>query len=118
MGASKISFEASLAADVVEAGRCLGCGACIAVCPYECLKLVKWHPSLVKECQSCGLCAQACPRYNFSQTQMENFVFGRSRKPDEPFGIYRRLAVAQATDEKILTPAKTAELLLLCWLMR
>jgi coenzyme F420 hydrogenase subunit beta len=33
---------------------------------------------------------------------MENFVFGRNRKPEEPFGLYRRLVVAQATDEKIL----------------
>jgi coenzyme F420 hydrogenase subunit beta len=56
----------------------------------------------VKECKSCGLCAQACPRYDFSQSQMEKFVFGRSRKPEEPFGIYRRLVVAQATDGKIL----------------
>jgi coenzyme F420 hydrogenase subunit beta len=39
---------------------------------------------------------------NFSQIQMENFVFGRNRKPEEPFGVYRRLVVAQATDEEIL----------------
>ncbi|MCW4047330.1 MAG: Coenzyme F420 hydrogenase/dehydrogenase, beta subunit C-terminal domain [Candidatus Bathyarchaeota archaeon] len=106
MGASKISFEASLAADVVQTGRCASCGACVAVCPYECLQLVKGHPRLVKECQSCGLCAQACPRYDYSQSQMENFVFGRSRKPDEPFGIYRQLAIAQATDEKILNASQ------------
>jgi coenzyme F420 hydrogenase subunit beta len=33
---------------------------------------------------------------------MEKFVFGRNRKPEEPFGVYRRLVVAQATDEEIL----------------
>jgi coenzyme F420 hydrogenase subunit beta len=102
MGASKISFEASLATDVVEAGRCTVCGACVAVCPYDCLTLLQGCPSLVKECKSCGICAQACPSYNFSQVQMENFVFGRNRKPEEAFGIYRRLVIAQATDEEIL----------------
>ena len=102
MGSNKISFEASLATDVVESGRCVGCGACVAVCPYDCLTLVQGRPSLAKECESCGICAQACPSYNFSQVQMEKFVFGRNRKPGEPFGLYRRLAVAQATDEKIL----------------
>ena len=101
MGASKISFEDSLAKDVVDAGRCVGCGACVAVCPYDCLQLVQGHPSLVKECKSCGLCAQACPRYAFSQAEMEKFVFGRSRKPEEPFGVYRRLVVAQAADGEI-----------------
>jgi coenzyme F420 hydrogenase subunit beta len=102
MGSSEISFEASLATDVVESGRCMGCGACIVVCPYDCLKFVQGHPSLVKECKSCGICSQACPRYDFSQVQMENFVFGRKRKPEETFGLYRRLVIAQATDEKIL----------------
>jgi coenzyme F420 hydrogenase subunit beta len=32
----------------------------------------------------------------------ESFVFGRERKPEEDFGIYRRLVVAQATDDRIL----------------
>jgi coenzyme F420 hydrogenase subunit beta len=54
----------------------------------------------MKECKSCGICAQACPSYNFSQVQMEKFVFGRNRKAEEAFGVYRRLVVAQATDEK------------------
>ncbi|MGB9842617.1 MAG: Coenzyme F420 hydrogenase/dehydrogenase, beta subunit C-terminal domain [Candidatus Bathyarchaeales archaeon] len=102
MDASKIGFEASLAATVLETGRCVGCGACIAVCPHNCLQLMQGTPVLAKECQSCGLCAQACPRYDFSQTALEKFVFGRSRKPDEPFGVYLRLAVAKATDERIL----------------
>ncbi|MEM3377894.1 MAG: Coenzyme F420 hydrogenase/dehydrogenase, beta subunit C-terminal domain [Candidatus Bathyarchaeia archaeon] len=102
MGTGKIDFQASLAADVLEAGRCVVCGACIAVCPYTCLQLAQDKPALLKECQSCGLCAQACPRYGFSQVALENFVFGRSRKADEPFGLYLRLAVAQATDKRIL----------------
>lgn len=55
---------------------------------------------MVKDCKSCGLCSQACPRYNFSHGKMEKFVFGRTRKTEEPFGIYRRLVIAQATDEK------------------
>jgi len=31
----------------------------------------------------------------------EKFVFGRERKPDEEFGVFRRLVAAQSTDERI-----------------
>jgi len=32
---------------------------------------------------------------------VENFVFGRERKPEEEFGIHRRIAIAQTTDDRI-----------------
>jgi coenzyme F420 hydrogenase subunit beta len=32
---------------------------------------------------------------------MDRFVFGRERKPEETFGIYRRMTVAQASDEEL-----------------
>jgi len=60
------------------------------------------QPRLVKECKLCGLCAQACPRFRWTQAKAENFVFGRERKPEEEFGVYRRLAIAQATNDEVL----------------
>jgi coenzyme F420 hydrogenase subunit beta len=32
---------------------------------------------------------------------MENFVFGRERRPEEAFGVYRRISVAQASNEEL-----------------
>ncbi|TRO44900.1 coenzyme F420 hydrogenase [Candidatus Bathyarchaeota archaeon] len=102
MGPNKISFEDSLMAEVVETGKCVSCGTCVVACPFSCLDLDKGQPVLVKECQVCGICAKVCPRYQWSMANVENFVFGRERKPEEEFGIHRRIAVAQATDGKIL----------------
>lgn len=102
MSSSKISFEDSLMTEVIEAEKCVSCGTCVVICPFNCLELVNEKPSLVKECKVCGICAQVCPRYQWTMAKMENFVFGRERKPEEEFGIHRRIAIAQATDDRIL----------------
>jgi coenzyme F420 hydrogenase subunit beta len=101
MSSRKIGFEESLGKQVIEAGKCAQCGACVVSCPFGCLDYAKGKPTLVKECKICGICSQTCPRYNWELPKTEKFVFGRERKPDEEFGIYLRLAVAQATDERI-----------------
>lgn len=102
MNPVKISFSDSLAKEVVEAGKCLGCGACVIVCPFNCLEYVNEKPCLVKECKICGVCAQACPQYEWSLPKIESFLFGRERKPEENFGVYRRLAIARAAKRQIL----------------
>lgn len=99
---NKVSFEESLAKSVVLAGKCIGCGACVVVCPFNCLEHTEEKPSLVKECKVCGICPQVCPQYEWSWPKAENFVFSRERKAEEDFGVYRRLAVAQAKDGRIL----------------
>src|SRR3972149_3673329 len=102
MSSSKIGFQESLLREVIEPGRCVGCGACVVVCPLNCLEYAEEKPRLVKECNLCGLCAKACPRYTWTQAKAENFTFGRERKPEEEFGVYRRLAIAQATHDRVL----------------
>ncbi|MEM3565252.1 MAG: Coenzyme F420 hydrogenase/dehydrogenase, beta subunit C-terminal domain [Candidatus Bathyarchaeia archaeon] len=102
MKTAKVSFEESIAEAVVKTGKCVGCGTCVLVCPFNCLEYVGEKPNIVKECKVCGICAQVCPQYDFPLSEIENFVFGRERSPDEVFGIYRRIALARANDKQIL----------------
>jgi len=102
MSFNKVSFEESLEKSVVAAGKCVGCGTCVVVCPFNCLEYTGGKPNLVKECKDCGICAQVCPQYEWSWSKAEIFVFGRTRKAEEEFGIHRRLVVARATHDKIL----------------
>lgn len=102
MGVVKTSFEESLYKDVISKGRCTSCSACVIVCPYKCLEYHKGEPVLKTDCKICGICAQVCPRYGSSQSEVEKFVFGRESAESEPFGIYRRIVAARATDERIL----------------
>jgi len=98
----KVSFEDTLSKCVVNMGKCVACDACVVVCPFHCLEYIDEKPFLVKTCRACGICAKVCPQYKLSMFEIENFVFGRERRANEVFGIYRRLAIAKAVDNKIL----------------
>ncbi|MCW3994143.1 MAG: Coenzyme F420 hydrogenase/dehydrogenase, beta subunit C-terminal domain [Candidatus Bathyarchaeota archaeon] len=102
MSFNKVSFEETLGKSVVASGKCVGCGTCVVVCPFNCLEYKKGNPSLVKECKVCGICAGACPQYEWSWPEAENFVFGRERKVTEQFGVYRQLVVAKARRNEVL----------------
>jgi len=102
MQTQKLGFEESLEKHVVLTRRCVGCATCVVVCPFNCLEYNEGQPRLVEECETCGICPKVCPQYDWSWSKAEEFVFGRQRKENEEFGIYRRLVLAQATDKKIL----------------
>ncbi len=48
---------------VIDAGRCVQCGVCIAACPSDSLGIGNDDlPKLVKMCTGCSLCWDFCPR--------------------------------------------------------
>ena len=53
-----------LEAGVIEAGRCIQCGTCVAVCPSNSIGVndISRLPELVKMCTGCSLCWDFCPR--------------------------------------------------------
>lgn len=47
---------------VVDENRCVGCGACTAMCPFSLPKIQDGHAMVDPEhCWGCGVCRQACP---------------------------------------------------------
>jgi len=101
MQKKKLSFEESLEKEVVSTDKCVGCAGCVLVCPFKCLAY-DGTPKLTKKCEICGICPQVCPKYNWSMPEAEEYLFGRKRRENEEFGIYRRMVIAQATDRDIV----------------
>ncbi len=52
-----------LEAGVIDAGRCVQCGSCVAACPSDSIGVgSEGLPVLVKMCTGCSLCWDLCPR--------------------------------------------------------
>ena len=53
---------------VVDQEGCIGCGLCVASCPFSAIQLIQVHgkgyraENISASCKGCGICAAACPQ--------------------------------------------------------
>ena len=40
--------------------KCVGCQACLKVCPYEAIDMVEKKAVMNENCIQCGVCVEAC----------------------------------------------------------
>lgn len=53
----------------IDERRCVGCGACVEVCPGNLLKISEKNKSFIKherDCWGCTSCVKACPKQAIS----------------------------------------------------
>jgi coenzyme F420 hydrogenase subunit beta len=89
--------------EVVRANHCMMCGACVASCPINVLNVnVNEEPVIKGPCAACQVCYYSCPRLELPLDEIEYYLFGRTRKPEEEsLGIYKNVYSARALEEEI-----------------
>jgi coenzyme F420 hydrogenase subunit beta len=104
---------------VIDSDLCASCGACVAVCPDDLLRisvdnpvaslkpgLAAESPEVTRACADCGLCVDVCPGKDTGVTESEQRLFGRVRSETQRWtGISRRTFQARASSDAVLTSA-------------
>ena len=76
-----------LEAAVIDADRCVQCGACIAACPSDSIGIgADGLPKLVKMCTGCSLCWDFCPRGGLQYESTWKITGGSNGKSIEGMG--------------------------------
>jgi coenzyme F420 hydrogenase subunit beta len=96
----------NLMTQVIRTESCSFCGACIASCPLNILWPAKEKPTMIGTCILCEICYYQCPNIEFSRDDVESFVYGRTRRPDEAIGIFKEAFVGRATRTDIQSKAQ------------
>ncbi|MEM2192379.1 MAG: Coenzyme F420 hydrogenase/dehydrogenase, beta subunit C-terminal domain [Candidatus Hadarchaeales archaeon] len=92
-----------LEGDVVNRELCLGCGACVASCPVQCLSLRENRAALTGTCINCGICYGGCPQ-TASLESIKVKLFGKSGDP--VIGNYLEIFSARAENQNLLQRAQ------------
>lgn len=88
----KIWFHKTAAA-VIDADRCVGCGACIAACPSDSIGIGSdGLPTLVRMCTGCSACWDYCPMAGFRAEKLNH------QDPADPVGPVQEAISARAIE--------------------
>lgn len=93
--------------EVVQKDRCVGCAACVEVCPVDVFDFISDKPvdRRHSSCIFCGMCAAVCPPARLGSSSLSaTLVTGSTR--DEGFGKYRTAVLARTKDNEILQRAQ------------
>jgi coenzyme F420 hydrogenase subunit beta len=113
--AAEILHWTHLYDEIVTTGLCTGCAGCVVACPHDVLGYDDdngvYRPFHLEEeggprgCghgdRGCTSCTRACPRFRAWEPEIDEHLFGRTRRPEEVEGISKDIILARAMDPEI-----------------
>lgn len=94
--------------EIVRKDRCIGCAACVQVCPVNVFDYVDDKPLDARHngCVFCGLCAAVCPPVHLGSDELAKYVIHGKDVRDEGFGRFKTAVLARSRQEPILSRAQ------------
>jgi coenzyme F420 hydrogenase subunit beta len=90
--------------EVVKPGKCVGCAACVSICPVDVFDYADEKPVETRAgaCVDCVLCVEVCPVLRPADNDMQEFIGLQEPSIDEGYGPYAYAVYARSTDTGIL----------------
>lgn len=90
--------------EIVDTGKCVGCAACVTICPTDVFDYKDEKPVDTRNdaCVFCELCADVCPVLRPPDNDLVNLLDFKQPIKDEGFGRYNYAVIARAKDTELL----------------
>lgn len=88
-----------LVEEVVDSGKCIGCAACVTVCPTDVFDYAEERPvdTRTDACVLCSLCAEVCPVLRPPDRDLSDLIGYRAPRHDDGYGPYSYAVYARAS---------------------
>lgn len=89
--------------EVVHSGKCVGCAACVTICPVDVFDYAEERPEDTRHdaCVYCELCVDVCPVLRPTDRDLRSQIGLRDPAEDEGFGPYSYALLARASRSAI-----------------
>lgn len=90
--------------EIVDTGKCVGCAACVTICPTDVFDYKDEKPTDTRKdaCVFCELCADVCPVLRPPDKDLLKLLGFKEPVIDEGFGPYNYAVIARAKDRECL----------------
>ena len=90
--------------EIVETGKCVGCAACVTICPTDVFDYKDEHPVDTRKdaCVFCELCADVCPVLRPLDKDLQTLLGFKQPVKDEGFGPYNYAVIARSKNKEFL----------------